>query len=464
MDLYHNMAHLVALIILTFSILYALLYLPWEANPLSSLEQAKLYLAYILAAFLLLVTLLYPNKPRLTRAISAGLLSLLGLTLVLQPGTALGNWVWGRDTELIVFPLITPTLLLATIYAISKLNSTRIVTGFALAAIFLYPLGALAALGVLNDLGYAPFLHRTPDFFPRAFTWPSQGYAAGVFAPFAAFFLIRSITPDGNRLHTVAASVLLALMLAGGNRTGPAAYVLAAAITVLLARVPLQYWLRAFMAFTLLSGVFYTLYPRPAKAPTTFERGLHAVSTLNSRTYLWQGALLVLRNHPFGVGPDNFYSVLALEHPKAAETIAKKLGAIPREATEVAFLTETPLVRMRLPGIDKPVFARPGKALAHNGFLDLALAYGIPVATFVYLGWLFWMVKLLRTKQVALFAANVALFSYSALWTPIFSVLFPFAVLNAWAYRPLLESRLVTQTKHKRTSHRRSDTQGPLHP
>jgi len=65
------------------------------------------------------------------------------------------------------------------------------IAGLALLAPALYLAGTLGGLGVLQALGYTPFLERTAEFFPRAFTWPSPGYAAGVLAPLGAFFAVR---------------------------------------------------------------------------------------------------------------------------------------------------------------------------------------------------------------------------------------------------------------------------------
>lgn len=418
---------------------YAIFYFPWEISPISGLEQAKFYFALILI-IILLINLIFDNNKHFIIRIMSSMLILLLYLLTIISNSKINNWLWGINTELITFPIITFIIYIIIIFIFSynPFLGQNIVKGLAVASIALYPTGILAALGILESLGYTPFLHRTTEFFPRAFTWPSQGYAAGVFAPFATFFLIDYTKNRKNILSAVAASTLLAIMLAGGNRTGPVAFMLASASVVLFGKVTLKSWARAFLAVTALSAFLYTVYSYPISEPSTFERGLHGISTLNSRIYLWEGALSVLRSHPFGVGPDRFYSVLAMEKPDSAETIAKKHGLIPEAATEVTFLSSTPLVRMKLPGIDQPVFIRLGTALAHNGFLDIALAYGIPIALLIYVNWFLWMRHLLKRKELPLFSANVALFLYSLLWAPIFSVFFPFIILNVIIYNTQL--------------------------
>jgi len=403
---------------------YALVYLPGETSFLAGLEHAKWLLAYALVAGLLLWRTAQPGK----RALAV--LSLLALLLPLAAGP--GGWVWGRDPELIAYPLAAILLLATLVPAISPRGAAAL-NALAVAALLLYPIGALGGLGLLPAMGYTPFLDRTAEYFPRAFTWPSPGYAAGVFAPLASLLLVRSHQAQ-RPLFLFGAAVLLALMLAGGNRTGPAA-ALAASLLVapLIAGRDPRSWARLLGRWGLALGlalVLFALYPLPGTRPTTLERDLHDLPTFNSRVYLWQGALAVLRDHPLGVGPDRFLGVLALSHPELAERMVRALAAIPREASRIEFLSDTPLVRAELPGRDRPVFFRLGYALAHNGFLDLALVYGLPIAVLVFLAWIGLMVRLYRHRRFELLAMNLALFLYALLWTPIFSVLFPFVAIH----------------------------------
>ncbi len=403
---------------------YTLVYLPGETSFLAGLEQAKWRLAYLLVTGLLLWRLTRPGH----RPLAA--LSLLALLLPFAAGP--GGWVWGRDPELIAYPLAAILLLAALVPAISPRGAAAL-NALAVAALWLYPIGALGGLGLLPALGYTPFLDRTAEYFPRAFTWPSPGYAAGVFAPLAALLLVRSLQAQ-RPLFLFSAAVLLALMLAGGNRTGPAAALFASLLVapLVVAQVP-RGWTLLLGRWGLALGLalaLFALYPLPGTRPTTLERDLHDLPTFNSRVYLWQGALAVLSDHPLGVGPDRFLGVLALSHPELAERMVRALAAVPREASRIEFLSDTPLARVELPGRDRPVFFRLGSALAHNGFLDLALVYGLPIAVLVFLAWIGWMAHLYRHRRFELLAMNLALFLYALLWTPIFSVLFPFVAIH----------------------------------
>jgi len=400
-----------------------LAYLPTEGDPHTRTQLAKFY--FILGSGFLVGLWGFLKGHGVARYAALVSALLLALGSFLPPTTAPGRWFWGGDLQFYSQAVAGWLGVAGTAFGLAALrpkgNATAIVAWWLLLT---FAAGWAGARGWLEAFGYAPYGPFTKDFFPTMLTWPSPGYLAGALAFGAAYVL-------GSRkgyLGLAAAAAAAALMLAGGNRSGPLGFFLALLFLVFTWPPPVR--TRRLIAFTLLTAALFLAYPKPPKAVPTFARLDQNVSTLNSRTYLWKAAWAVLKRRPLGVGPDGFASALSQAAPEELIFIVRKFGFVPKEAREVRIITASPMLGYT-DGSGEMRFVRVREILAHNAFLDWALAYGLPVAVSLYAIWLAFLVWLYRRGEWSLFAPHLAFFVYLQLWPPIFPNLFIVAMITA---------------------------------